>query len=218
MKVKERYVVYGALRFTWGMAMMLIILSGIVGLIYLIYAGILTITPDDISWIIGFFVIMGLFSLFALYTDKTQKWHHYILEIYDDGWIHYMWKYMDTGDVDLEIYIKEDMLVGIGSYKKKYYPRKGKWYIMFDIGFTDGEKVYGPFFYGWLEEPKDIKQIDRLVEWIREKGAENVKRLGIKVPKAFAWYDVTTWAESEQAKKMNEEWEKHKKESAEQVR
>ena len=213
MEVKRRYVVHSRHRLTLGIA---IIGLGAIGLFFESYLTIIDVVNGDLytygisDWALTIFsiVVMIFFVLLGRFTDKKQKWPDYILEIYEDCWVRYQIKYRESESIEDEIYISSDMIVGIDEYKKKYYENKDAWYIQSGFGFTDGEKVYGPFLTGWLVEPKDIKEFDALMEWLKKKGEENVKRLGIKVPKSFAWYGIGTWEESEKGRKLKEEGEK----------
>jgi|GEM_PF-6041492 len=214
MEVKRRYVVHSKDRVTAGKAIVGIAVTG------LIASFIIILLPDILNgdiyrydkntWIItilsiGFFLFL---MWFGLYGDKKQKWPDYILEIYENDWLRYQLKYRGSGVVWHDIFIPPDLIVGVGSYKKKYHEKTGRWNIQSDFGFTDGEKVYGAFLSGWIVEPEDTKEFDKLYEWFRKKGEENVKRLGIKVPKSFAWYGIGTWEESEKGRKLKEEGEK----------
>lgn len=213
MKMIKRYVVNSRLRLTTGM-----VVSGI-GAIALGWAVFMLLweysngvmeryTSSDYFVRIAGFAIFIFFIWLGRYADKKQEWPDYIIEVYDDGWIHYQLKYRDSDYRIRDCWIPMDKIVGIGKYKKIYYKKKGKWYILLDFGFTDGEKVYGPFFNGWLIEPKDIKEIDSFVEMLKKLGERNRKKIKIKIPHSVNWYGISTWEESDEAQKIKDEREK----------
>ncbi len=214
MKMIKRYVVNSRLRLTTGM-----VVSGL-GAIFLGIFVMLVLweyqtgylfhwTVTDYVYTIGGFIIFIFFIWLGRYADKKQQWPDYIIEVYDDGWIHYQLKYRDGAYTINDTWIPMDKIVRIDYYRKKYYEKKKNWYIMLHFGFTDGEKVYGCFFDGWLLEPKNIDEIEEFVDGIKKRIEENRKRLKMKkVPGPVSWYDISTWEDSDEAQKIKDEREK----------
>ena len=209
MELEKRYVTYGALRLTGGMAV-----SGI-GVIAFIWA-VWTLVNDlltgefnkfnitDYLVIILTFVVFGFFIWLGRYMKKKKKWPYYIIERYNNEWLFYQISY-DSGSILNKCWIKPDDIIGVVSYKKKYYNKKGEWYIEMQFGITDGEKYYGLFFSGWLRDPKDINELDKFIEKLRELGERNRKKINKKIPSSVTWYGVGTYQNSEYAKNVEKE-------------
>jgi len=207
LDLKKEYVTYGALRFTGGMAISGISVIGILFFLYLLYGDI--VSGDIYRWNItdhiiniAGFVIFGFLIWAGRYMDKKQKWPTFTLEIDDDYWIHIRENY--DGNVVEHNDIPPDKIIGV-IYKKKFYKRKNNWYVYIDFGFMHKGKVYGPFFYGWIVEPKEIREFDKLAEFLKKRADENVKRENIKVPPRAVWYGITSWDQLDDAKKLTEE-------------
>jgi len=212
MKMVKRYVVNAKLRLTTGMVVSGIgaILLGV--LIYLLLTEyqsgyLFHWTSTDYVINISGFAISIFFIWLGRYGDKKQEWPECIIEIYDNGLMHYIMRYKSGSEI-YNSWILMDRIVA-RYYKKKYYKRKKNWYIDSQFGFTDGNKIYGIFFYGWVKEPRNISEFDRLIEEIDKLIEENKKRLNLKkVPHTVTWYGVSSWEETEEAQKIKEEMRK----------
>ena len=104
--------------------------------------------------------------------------------------------------------IPPNLLVRIKKYKKKYSRHKKNWYIRFIYDFMYENKVYSNILYGWLKEPKDIKEFEKYVKYIKDQAEKNTKGKPVKITFSMSGYSVTQWDELDYAKKLKEERDK----------
>ncbi len=210
MELEKRYVTYGALRLTGGMAVSGLGVIAFIWAVWTLVSDLLTgefnkFNITDYLVIILTFVVFGSIIWAGRYMDKKQRWPIFTVELDEEGWIKYIEKEGDN--VTMHYSIPPNNIVAV-KYKKKYYPKKNKWYVNYVVGFTtrkDKRKIYGFFFYGWILEPKDIKEFDKLAQHLKNLAENNVKAYDIKVPSTTVWYPIDDWDKLEYVKRVNEE-------------
>jgi len=149
-----------------------------------------------------FFIILGAVA------HRLAKWPEFVEELYPDGWIRPKMIYAKNNYEKVYCDIPPDLLVRIKKYRKKYSRRKKNWYIRFVYDFMYENKVYSNILYGWLKEPKDIREFEKYVEYINKQIEKNTKGKTIKITFAMSGYSVTQWDELDYANKLKEERDK----------
>ena len=172
-----------------------------------------TSTDWGISIII--YSVSVIMIILGIIAHRVAKWPEFVEELYPDGWIRPKLIYPKSGYEEVYCDIPPNLLLRIKKYKKKYSKRRKMWYIRFVYDFMYENKVYSNILYGWLKEPKDIKEFEKYVDYIKSRIKENTKGKPLKITLSMSGYDVTQWSELEYAKKIKEERDKLIGESSE---
>ena len=158
-------------------------------------------------YIIGY-TLAVVFIILGAVAHRLAKWPEFVEELYPDGWIRPKMIYAKNNYEKVYCDIPPDLLVRIKKYRKKYSRRKKNWYIRFVYDFMYENKVYSNILYGWLKEPKDIREFEKYVEYINKQIEKNTKGKTIKITFAMSGYSVTQWDELDYANKLKEERDK----------
>ena len=160
-------------------------------------------TGDWIATIFGYGVCI-FFIVGGIVAQRVAKWPEFVEELYPDGWIRTKLIFTRNGYERVHCDIPPNLLARIKKYKKKYSRFKKNWYIVFAYDFIYGDKAYTRKIYGWLKEPKDIKEFEKYVEFIRKQVEKNTAGKPVKVTFSMSGYGILQWDELEYAQKLKE--------------
>jgi len=213
MNPPKKFVLVGEPAFSWGRIVALTAVFGIC------LASSLTIIPDSISgkiyrysldtWIItifcaGFFIFL---IVGGLVWHRRQQWPEFIIYFYEDRWTRALFKELPRVE-DWYGDLPPSLICSVSKYKKKYSKKKKNWYIRLSYNVYYKKDVYGIDAYGWVKEPKDIKEWDKFVETLRRFAEENRKKKKMKIPPRILWFGLYSWRKLDYAQKLWEEREK----------
>ncbi len=212
MKPKMRIVLIAEDRLSIGRWLIIIAIFG------LLLGSSLTLIPDALNgkiyhydqqtWEftffgIGFFIFMMILGAVA---HRLSKWPEFVEELYPDGWIRY--RVIRGNYTSFESCVPSDLIIRISKYKKKYSKRRGMWYIRFNFDIFYENKAYTAVSYGWLKEPKDLREFEKYVNYIKEQAKKNTEGKQVKITFSNSGYSLDSWNEIDYAKKFREEKEK----------
>ncbi len=160
------------------------------------------------DWVVFYmsYIVAIVFIVLGIVAHRLSKWPEFVEELYPDGWIRY--RVIRGNYTSFESCVPSDLIIRISKYKKKYSKRRGMWYIRFNFDIFYENKAYTAVSYGWLKEPKDLREFEKYVNYIKEQAKKNTEGKQVKITFSNSGYSLDSWNEIDYAKKFREEKEK----------